>query len=63
MTERLRVNGNGNGNSHESGVLIVDPTDQSAVQPIIRGHAEVAKDWEFADQSRFLYRNEPLSIH
>lgn len=34
MTERLRVNGNGNG--HESGVLIVDSTDQSAVQPVIR---------------------------
>lgn len=50
----MRVNGNGNG--HESGVLIVDPTDQSAVQPVIRGHAEVAKDWEYAEQSKFLYR-------
>jgi hypothetical protein len=54
MAERLRVNGNGNG--HEPGILIVDPTDQSAVQPVIRGHAEVAKDWEYAEQSKFLYR-------
>jgi hypothetical protein len=39
----------------KGGVAIPDP-NQGTVQPVVRSNAEVARDWEYAEQARFLYR-------
>ena len=40
----------------ERGVLIYNSRDQSEVQPVITKYAEEAKDWEYAEQAKFLNR-------
>lgn len=38
------------------GVLVVNPKDQTKVQPVLNDYAEKAKDWEYSEQVKFLNR-------